>query len=674
MTYTCTYVACIYKYDWLCYLATFSDHQATKVSSLKRYIVLWYTFIFCHFITVFKYPALQLPNLPFNLVHRQELLDAIISKLCNNTMNLNAQGKVIAVTGVGGFGKTTIVVTLCHDHQVQKQFTDGVLFIELGPQAPDPKVKLNEIYINIVGETLENNNKVETEIGKIFNDNCHFLVIIDDVWDAEDAKPIIEAFSKCHILFTTRRNNIALKLTVAENIVRVGPMKLNEAVTLLTNDLLDFDKASAVDKELLNELVQDAHMWPVLLCLVRGQLNHNLKLNIHVNKAIENVQCKLRERGLITESASKLFKSVGIYIESTLELLPEAVLNKFVTLILFTGIGGIFLKAALSNLWDISYLEAQDTVKILSDYSLVSFKNIVMSQCLINQVVVHTHSVISQYMFDNIRSDQVATLSPFALFYNTDSLRSVSDKLELLFRNSYLHQDLSQLTPKEYLTYTMLKIEHVVIPFQLKRITSHTLHDPHVILLMLQRIHNTIRRSVSHIQIITQFGEQLVALHSRCKKALKDAQVLNRIINSEIQHFLFIRDYDKLEKTLDEHCTPFSNDTIAQDCIELINQIIPMCEISVSGSFDFVQQMLETITPQYHFITMEKLPIIKLYVGLHRDIVSSLNKGSSEFYKMDTYVKSGDFTKKLQAVSSNYSNKLKEIAPIVLSNLATFKK
>ena len=593
-------------------------------------------------------------------------------------MNQNAQSKVIAVTGVGGFGKTTIVVTLCHDCRVEKKFTDGVLFIELGPQAPDPKVKLNEIYISIVGESLENNNNVETEIQKIFNDSFpHFLVIIDDVCNAEDAKPIMEAFNKCCILFTTRRNDIALKLTVAENVIKVGPMKLNESVILLTDNLLDFDKTSADDKELLKELAQDAHMWPVLLCLVRGQLKHNLKLNVHVKKAIENVQHKLRERGLTAfdksdvKSASKLLKSVSIYIEPTLELLPEAVLNKFVTLILFNGIGGFFLKAALSNLWDISDLEAKETVDSLSDYGLVSFKNIATSQYLKNQVVVHTHSVISQYMFDNIRSDQVATLSPFGLFCTK---KCVGDKLQSLFRNSYLQQDLSHLTPKEYLTYTMLKIEHVIIPFQLKGITSHILHDPHVILLMLQRIHNTICASVNHMQIIMQFSEQLVALDSKCKKVLKDAQVLNRIINSEVQHFLFIRDYDKLEETLEKHCLAFSNDTTAQDCIELINQIIPMCEYSILESFDFVQQMLETMKPQYHFVIMEKLPIMKLYIGLHRDIVSSINKGSSELYQMDTYIKSGDFIKKLEAVSSDYSNKLKEIAPIVLSNLATFKK
>ena len=620
---------------------------------------------------MFKYPVLQPPDLPFNLVHRQEPLDAIVTKLCINTINQNAHNKVFAVTGVGGFGKTTIVVTLCHDRRVQKQFTGGVLFIELGPQAPDPKVKLNEIYFSIVGKPLENNNNVEFEIGKIFKDNFQdFLVIIDDVCDAEDVKPIIAAFTRCHVVFTTRRNDIAQKLAVGENIVSVGPMKLDEAVTLLTDDLLRLNKISGDDKELLKELAQDAHMWPVLLCLVRGQLNHHLKLNIHVNKAINNVQHKLHGRGLTAfdkvdiESASKIHKSVSIYIESTLELLPEVALNRFITLILFTGIGGIFSKAALPNLWNISDLEAKKVVKMLSDYGLVSFKNIATSQHLQNQMVVHTHSVISQYMFDNVRSDQVATLSPFGLFCTKES---VGGKLESLFRNSYLQHDLklSQLTPREYLTYTMLKIEHVIIPFQLKRITAHILHDPHIILLMLQRIHNTIRKSVSHLQIITKFSEQMVVIDTKCKKALKDAQVLNRIINSDIQHFLFMRDYDKLEKILEEWCAAFSNEIITQDCIELINQIIPMCEVSILDNFDFIRQMLETMTPQYHFITMEKLPIIKLYIGLHRDIVSSLKKGSTELYKMYTDTNSGDFIKKLESVSSKYLSKLKEIAPLV---------
>ena len=618
--------------------------------------------------------------MPLNFIPRKELLDNITTKLCDDTVNQNSCCKVFAVTGVGGFGKTTIVVKLCQDPRIKRRFTGGVLFIELGPQAPDPIVKLNEIYFSIFGESIEDTNNVETEIRNIFKSSYHnFLIIIDDVWYDEDVKPILAAFTNCHILFTTRRNDIAQKLAIAENTVTVGPMKLDEAVVLLTSEVLSLNKISSDDKELLRELARDAHMWPILLCLIRGQLNHHLKLNIHVQKAIENVQRKLHDKGLTAfdvESASKAhnYKCVSIYIESTLEMLrKETILNRFITLILFTGIGGLFLKAALPELWNISNSEAQKVVKMLSDYGLVSFKNIATSQSLKVQEVVYTHSVISQYMFDSIESEQLAKLSPFALV-TTNEL--VGSKLESLFKDSYLEQNikLSHLTPKDYLTYHMLKIEHVGIPYQLKSITAHILHDPHIILLMLQRIHKTICTSANHIEIITKFSEKIVALDGKCKKALKDGQVTNRIINLKVRHLLFKRDYDKLEKILEEHCTDFSNGVIAQSCIEMINNIMPMCEGSIQASFDFVRQMLETMTPEHHFITMEKLPIMKLYIGLHRDIANSLQIGSTEIYKMYAYINTDDFIVKLKSVSSKYSKKVKEIAPLVHNLPAMFKK
>ena len=90
-------------------------------------------------------------------------------------------------------------------------------------------------------------------------------------------------------------------------------------------------------------------------------------------------------------------------------------------------------------------------------------------------------------------------------------------------------------------------------------------------------------------------------------------------------------------------------------------------ENSLLGNFEFIQQMLETMTPQHHFITMEKLPILKLYVGLHKEIDNSLKKGLTELYKMYTYTAYDEFNKKLKAISTHYQSKLQEIAPKVLS-------
>ena len=67
---------------------------------------------------------------------------------------------------------------------MKKQFTDGFVFIELGPQATDPNVKLVQLYHLLTGENLKHSdfNHAEQEIKKLANDYYrNILVIIDDV-------------------------------------------------------------------------------------------------------------------------------------------------------------------------------------------------------------------------------------------------------------------------------------------------------------------------------------------------------------------------------------------------------------------------------------------------------------------------------------------------------------
>ena len=605
-------------------------------------------------------------------------MDNIITKLFDTTSNLDSSKSIIAVTGIGGFGKSTIVTALCYNPQVKKKFTNGFLFIELGPQATCPKIKLNEIYFDLVGDNISN---AESEIVKLTKCTLHnLLVIIDDVWHVEDAVPIMKAFSNCHIVFTTRNNDIAQSLTVVQhgNIVEIGPMTLDEAVFLLTDKHFKFKKITNEVLELLKQLAEDAHMWPLLLCLIRGQLNHHLNQHGQVNTVIKSIQDTLHERGLTAfdktdvESLTKFrSKSVSICIDTTLELLPKDILDKYITLILYTGIGGFFPKEAIQNLWNTSDLAAKKILDSLYAYGLVLFKNIVMARPLRNQVVVYTCSVISQYIFDSIRSEQVANLSPFGLSHTN---KFVGEKLVSLFRISYGVPDPSKLTPKDYLIFTMYQIECVFIPFHLKRITAHILHDPHVILLMLQKVQTTISASNDHIKFLTQFSQQLLTLTSKCKQALKVAQIQNRNITFKMQHFLVINDYDELEKNLEEHCKS-SIGSIAQDCIELVNQIMLFCEDTfLTQSFDFVRQMLETMTPQHHFITLEKLPVIKVYIKLHKQIVNSLKTGSTELYEMYTYIARGDFITKLELITFNYRSELQKFAPNIFSNSLVINK
>ena len=52
---------------------------------------------------------------------------------------------------------------------IKQQFTDGFIFVELGPQAPDPSIKLCQLYHLLTGENLisSDTNYAEQEIEKV---------------------------------------------------------------------------------------------------------------------------------------------------------------------------------------------------------------------------------------------------------------------------------------------------------------------------------------------------------------------------------------------------------------------------------------------------------------------------------------------------------------------------
>ena len=216
-------------------------------------------YINVYIIVMLGFKYLQPPSLPSNHVDRQMLLDEIATKLLQATNDPNKYGTTLTITGAGGFGKTTTVTSLCHHHIISEQFTDGFVFIELGPQATDPSIKLRAIY-NLLTDEQCDINVVEQKIKQLTNDYCrNLLVIIDDVWHVEDAEPLVKAFSNCKTILTTRMNDIEQYIPSKQSVI-IGPMMEHEAISLLTSGVIDSSQLSQEDVSLLNEISQDVHL------------------------------------------------------------------------------------------------------------------------------------------------------------------------------------------------------------------------------------------------------------------------------------------------------------------------------------------------------------------------------------------------------------------------------
>ena len=619
----------------------------------------------------FKY--LQPPPLPSSLVHRHMLLDEIATKLLQATIDPNEYEITLTITGAGGFGKTTAIISLCHCPVVNKHFTDGFVFIELGPQATDPSIKLRDIYNLLTGEQCDI-NVVEQKINQLTSDYYHnLLVIIDDVWHVEDAESLVKAFSNCKTILTTRMNDIEQYIPSKQSVI-IGPMTQHEAITLLTNGVIDSSQLSQEDVSLLYKLSEDVHLWPLLLSLIRGQLSHSLKqYHLSYHKAIQNVQAKLHYKGITAfdknniEAINKSCKlAVKACIEITLELLTKSFSDKIKILILWTGIGNSLQIAVLSNLWNISEQKAEETLDVLWAYGLVQFTDKIFPNN-ITQHCVEVHAVISQYIIECMDSKEVFTISP--CFGNVTTIESVLKKGMSIFDQLYGFYDVSSgddhlsLTVVDYLKYKLRACETLLLPNYLNLLNIHIISDPHYVILHLQYIKDFLMRSPYTINLLSLLDEEINLLIGQCKQILKYAHQRSRELNQRLQRYLFEQKYDELIPTVEEFVKKYPMFSIGQKAVTMVKKIIPYCDGEVLHFMMLRCDALQTMTYDYNMITEFILPHIKFYNKLHKEITNSLLKGSPDIELTYHYYMSGKCKEETTLVTTNWINKLQQIAP-----------
>ena len=592
-------------------------------------------------------------------------MDEIATKLLQATTDPNKYETTLTITGAGGFGKTTIVKSMCHYPVVNNHFTDGFILIELGPQATDPSIKLRDIYNLLSGEQC-GINVVEQKINQLTSDYYHnLLVIIDDVWHVEDAEPLVKAFSNCKTILTTRMNDIEQYIPSKQSVI-IGPMTQHEAITLLTSEVIDNSQLSQEDVSLLDELAQDVHLWPLLLSLIRGQLSHNLKqYHLSYHRAIQNVQGKLRHQGLkafdknnieaINKSRTLAVKAC---IEMSLELLTKSLSDKIKSLILWTGIGTSLQIAVLNNLWNISKQEAEETVDALWAYGLVQFTDITISPNNITQHCVEVHAVISQYIIECMDSNEVRTLSPVGGKLNTAA--SVSTGLALTFQQSHGVRDPSLLTVVDYLEYKLSEIQNGVLPFYQKAINMNTVMDTHAIIHILQGIKAALMRTP---YIVNLLSEEINILINNGKEILKVNHKLSRKLNQRVQRNLFEKKYDELIQTVEEFIKNYPLCNVAQKAVTMVEKIIPYCDGELLHLVMLSCELLQMMTCDYHDISTLKLPSIKLHIKLCKQISDSLLNGSPDIELTYHYFMSGKYDEELELLNTNQLIKQQEVAP-----------
>lgn len=176
-----------------------------------------------------------------------------------------------ALNGLPGVGKTALAIALAHDRDLHAHFTDGILWAGLGPE-PDIIGHLSR-WGKLVGlpsneiSTLQTAQEWSLAIHRCIGQRA-LLLVIDDVWKAQDALALKVGGMRCAHLVTTRFPPVAAQVAAE------GATILNELTTSEGLALLRLLAPQVIEKEPVRarELVQAVGGLALALILMGNYL------------------------------------------------------------------------------------------------------------------------------------------------------------------------------------------------------------------------------------------------------------------------------------------------------------------------------------------------------------------------------------------------------------------
>ncbi len=156
------------------------------------------------------------------------LVDAVAPKV------LAADGRVAALVGQGGSGKSTVATAFCRDNLARRAFTDGIVWLGIGQQCDRLAI------LNRLGGLLDPRFKPLADAAQVRDrlaqalEPLVVLIVLDDVWQLADAEPFVALLGpRGRLLLTTRDSALAAAIGAAVH--EVTPLESAPALQLLAS-------------------------------------------------------------------------------------------------------------------------------------------------------------------------------------------------------------------------------------------------------------------------------------------------------------------------------------------------------------------------------------------------------------------------------------------------------
>ena len=347
-------------------------------------------------------------TLPENFVARRELLSDVVRALVDSSGQPTQA--TVSIVGFGGFGKTVLARAALKDPRVRNAYgLRGAVWVTLG-QKPSETAAMAADLVELL--THKRPGFVSTDaalqrLQEVF-DEYQPLVVVDDVWKAVDARPLLGAARNCSRIVTTRHVSEAPDgLTVNAD----DGMSTAESILLLSYGL-----SLSGDEEALaiSSLAEQLRHWPILLSLANAALRFAVAMRRRQLKdAVTEAHSRFKKRGLTAfdpKDARQRTEAVALTVAASLELLEAEMRPRFRDLAVFPEDAAIPF-GVLRRLWNATgNLDSDEAADLLSRLIQLSLLTPVFPDREGSEEYVQLHDVLRAHVLGQTTGEELASL------------------------------------------------------------------------------------------------------------------------------------------------------------------------------------------------------------------------------------------------------------------------